>query len=341
MRFITKKDKKKTIIYSSVIIGLLVGISPLFVFRYTIMRLILISISVMFICLIDWGVLYVVQQLMPYPLTSKKRRRIIGMLLYYLLGVICINLLFGSLEQIPWYRHIVSHTVSGIFYRRTFCAFFFGTLVLLLHSTLRLIDEKQQMLMENEKLKHENLLARFETLKQQVNPHFLFNSLATLKSLIGTDSVKAEKFLLRLSDIFRYSLQTNKLEKVPLCDELKIMNAFFYMMKERFDKNLQVQINLDIDCESVFVPPFVLQMIAENCVKHNIISHQHPLTIIMHNIGDKKLSIVNTLHPKVTLETSSQIGLSNIDKRYMHLTGQHIEIRETADNFEVQIPLMK
>jgi LytS/YehU family sensor histidine kinase len=196
-------------------------------------------------------------------------------------------------------------------------------------------------MLENERLLRENLHAKFETLRQQVNPHFLFNSLSTLKTMMHNNVDKAEEYLLRLSDVFRYSLQVIDIEKVTLKEELDILEAYCYMLKGRFGENLSIDIQIDQLHFCMYIPPFSLQIIVENCVKHNIVSKDKPLFIKIFSNQAKQITILNNLQPKNSVETSSRVGLANIEKRYQYLSGQHIEIIETPETFNVIIPLIE
>ncbi|WP_321333285.1 histidine kinase [uncultured Bacteroides sp.] len=203
-----------------------------------------------------------------------------------------------------------------------------------------LLDEKQKIRIENERLLRENLQARFEMLRQQVNPHFLFNSLATLKTMMYSDIGKAEEFIIHLSDIFRYSLKTSSDEKVLLREELSILEAYIFMLKCRFEQKLIVKINIDKKYNDFYIPPFTLQIIVENCVKHNIISNKAPLKIDIFSNEAAQLTISNSLQPKNSVETSTHVGLANIDKRYQYLCNEHIEINRENQLFKVIIPLI-
>jgi LytS/YehU family sensor histidine kinase len=152
---------------------------------------------------------------------------------------------------------------------------------------------------------------------------------------------KAEEYLLRLSDVFRYSLQVNDVEKVTLKEELDILEAYCFMLKGRFGENLSIDIQIDQYHFSMYIPPFSLQIIVENCVKHNIVSKDKPLFIKIFSNQAKLITISNNLQPKNSVESSSRVGLANIEKRYKYLSGQHIEIIETPETFKVVIPLIE
>ncbi|HEX3007254.1 MAG TPA: histidine kinase [Bacteroidales bacterium] len=201
-------------------------------------------------------------------------------------------------------------------------------------------DEKQKVELENEILKREKINAQLQSLKQQVNPHFLFNSLNTLKSLIRSNDSNAGEFVVRLSEIYRYILQKNHNNIVAVEEEMKILEAYIFMLKLRFDESIRVEINIDKSLYGkVYLPPFTLQMLIENAIKHNIASVAKPLQIEIYNEGSTSLIVKNNLQPKITAEESTGIGLDNINKRCMYLYGEGLSIVQSTTHFIVEIPL--
>jgi sensor histidine kinase YesM len=192
---------------------------------------------------------------------------------------------------------------------------------------------------EKEELKRENLTAEFEALKNQVNPHFLFNSLNTLSSLIEEHPKVASEFVLKLSAVYRYVLSQRDKEKVTLHEELSFINSYVYLNQIRFGKNLQVEIMVDVKYHEMFIPTMALQMLLENAIKHNIISAQYPLKIYI-KVSDEKLIVENNLQRKNSVVDSNGIGLSNIVHRYSLLTSLPVEVEETASTFKVSLPLL-
>lgn len=204
------------------------------------------------------------------------------------------------------------------------------------------LAEKQRVLLENEILKREKLNAQFQSLKQQVNPHFLFNSLNTLKSLIKTNDVNAEEFVIRLSEIYRYILQKDQNDLVTINEELEILQAYIFMLKARFEDSIDVTIQINHEIlDKVMLPPFTLQLLIENSIKHNVASLSKPLQIEVYNNGYSELIVKNKLQPKKNIEVSIGIGLENINKRCVYLCGQGIDIVKTETEFIVEIPLIR
>ena len=191
---------------------------------------------------------------------------------------------------------------------------------------------------ETEALKRENLSSRYETLKNQVNPHFLFNSLNVLSSLVYKDQDLAAKFIKQMSKVYRYVLDTKENEVVNLSTELDALHSYIFLLKIRFEENLKVNINLPDD-DSIMMVPLSLQMLVENAIKHNIVSKAKPLTIDIYEEGDR-IIVQNNLQVKSDVLDSSGIGLPNITARYQYLSKQEVMVvkDEVAASFKVSLP---
>ncbi|WKN41253.1 sensor histidine kinase [Tunicatimonas pelagia] len=196
----------------------------------------------------------------------------------------------------------------------------------------------RQAAIEAEKLKTERVASQYESLKNQVNPHFLFNSLNALTSLVYEDQKQAAKFIKKLSDVYRYVLDNQQKEVVPLRDELQFVQAYVFLQKIRFENNLRVDIQ--VPESEAMVLPLSLQMLLENAVKHNIVSDDQPLRVRIYLENNDSLVIENTLQPKTSHEYSSGLGLKNIQSRYAHLSGREVEIKNGPDKFIVKLPLL-
>jgi LytS/YehU family sensor histidine kinase len=194
---------------------------------------------------------------------------------------------------------------------------------------------------EAEMLKKENLQSQLDSLKQQVNPHFLFNSLNTLSSLMRKDVNKAEKFLDELSKVYRYLLRNNEGELINLSTELQFIESFVHLLKTRYGDALQMTISVDEVAKNLLLPPLTLQLLVENAVKHNIIDKQMPLLITLETDDRSWLSVSNNLQKKSISLPSNKVGLSNIAGKYKLLEQPSIIISETKEKFTVSIPLIK
>lgn len=188
-------------------------------------------------------------------------------------------------------------------------------------------------------LQEENIISQFESLKAQVNPHFLFNSLNVLSSLIFIDQNKASKFVRQLSKVYRYVLEHKDKDTIPIQDELPFIESYIFLLKTRFDQNLVVNLDLPKEVKTRKVAPMVIQLLIENAIKHNIVSKAKPLTLTISRLGDT-LTVENNIQLKSSTEVSSGIGLANIKKRYEYLTNKKVEIEQGETRFVVRIPLI-
>lgn len=198
---------------------------------------------------------------------------------------------------------------------------------------------KREALLKNEMLLKENIAARYEALKQQVNPHFLFNSLNSLKSLIMIDVERSVDFVIRLSDVYRYLLKHSTKGTVSLKDELEFLHAYIFLLQGRYETNLSIEIDLPEPYLDSIIPPVSLQILIENAVKHNVVSSARPLKVRI-SIHDDCILVENDLQPRYSIERSEKIGLSTLDHQYRLLSEKGIRI-ETKDNkFSVFLPLI-
>ena len=197
----------------------------------------------------------------------------------------------------------------------------------------------KKSLVEIEKHKTENTLAQLQNLKNQINPHFLFNNLSVLSSLVYKDQDKAVDFINQLSKVYRYLLDNRNNELVTLDTELTFIKSYNYLLQIRFDQNISFIIHIDDDKLSQLILPMSLQMLIENAIKHNEISIDLPLTISVF-IEDNLLIVQNNLQPRTSPEESSKTGLQNIRDRLKFYSEKQLEISESSDYFIVKMPLI-
>jgi len=206
---------------------------------------------------------------------------------------------------------------------------------------IRLIYQKQFINLENEKLRREALQSQFESLKNQLSPHFLFNSLTALKTLIREAPETAQNYVNNLSRALRYTLQSNEKQLVTLKEEMSFMDSYIYLIKLRFDTNLSVSISLEEEYYSYKVPPLTIQTLVENAIKHNEISKEKPLVINITTTDTARLAVWNQIQEKITEEEGTGIGLTNLSKQFQLLLGEDITISRQDNKFRVEIPLTK
>ena len=196
----------------------------------------------------------------------------------------------------------------------------------------------KETLVEAERLKREQISARYEALKSQVNPHFLFNSLNVLSSLVHKDADQAERFIHQLSAVYRYILDSRDKEVVSLEEEIRILRAYLFLMGIRFGAGLKVDIRLP-DPPPGQVAPLTLQMLVENALKHNEASKNKPLRIEIFQ-EDGYLVVCNNVQGKNALPESTGVGLPNIQARYRLLSGKEVLISNKNGYFAVKIPVL-
>jgi hypothetical protein len=197
----------------------------------------------------------------------------------------------------------------------------------------------KQTLVEAEKLKKEQAIAQYETLKTQVNPHFLFNSLNVLTTLVHKDADIAEQFIIQLSKVYRYILESRAQEIISLEEEMRNLEAYVFLMQIRFGSNFIFDNQLTAKTNGFKVAPLTLQMLVENALKHNEISKMYPLSISVF-LEDNFIVVRNNLQLKTNQNDSTGIGLSNIKSRYQFLSSVPVSVSKNDGFFTVKIPVI-
>lgn len=211
--------------------------------------------------------------------------------------------------------------------------------VVLISQIYRQLFRNYQMRIDNEMLLKTNAETRYEVLKNQVNPHFLFNSFNTLISLIVNDQDKAVNYVNNMSDVFRYVLESSKKKRTTVDEEIVFLKAYIQMLKGRFGEKLQFKIEVEPDFQQFLLPPMAVQVLVENAVKHNVISQKQPLEIHIFTKGPQ-LTVFNHLQEKKIKEPSTGLGLFNLNQRCSYLSGRELIVKRTEHDFLVTIPLM-
>ncbi|PLX18624.1 MAG: histidine kinase [Salinivirgaceae bacterium] len=203
---------------------------------------------------------------------------------------------------------------------------------------IRLMDKWYFMQKQVDKMKQEKLKNDYNVLQDQLNPHFLFNNLSVLKSLIIYDNEKAVNFTQNFTDVYRYVLRSKDLRTVSLEDELEFIRSYVNLHQERLGKGLDVKIEIDPEALKKKIPPLALQLLVENAIKHNIVTRTLPLHIDI--IANKNQIIVrNNIQPKQG-SYSTETGLKNLVNRYNMLNGDKVRITNDEEKFEVCAPLI-
>ena len=200
-----------------------------------------------------------------------------------------------------------------------------------------IVKQEQESAIIHEKLSTENIRVRYEVLKSQVDPHFIFNSLNTLDGLIGEDDDRAHEYLENFSSVFRYVI--NNKEITNLSDELDFTESFATMMKIRFGENFSIEYHIDEKYKTWFIMPISLQLLVENAIKHNVMSKNHPLLVTIETTPDDSIRVKNKIRLKNEPDKGEGIGLANLTDRYNLLFNKGVSITQ-SDVFCVEIPLI-
>ncbi len=212
--------------------------------------------------------------------------------------------------------------------------------IIFLNGWVQLNDEKKKLLLLNEQMEKEQVIAQYETLKNQINPHFLFNSLNVLSSLVHEDVNKAEEFIEEFASIYRYVLETSENDLVPLQREVDFAESYLFLQKIRFGDNLRVDFNINGPIDKIVIIPLSLEVLVENCIKHNKISSQAPLHISIY-MEDNFIVVKNNLQERNEKVNSTGIGLKNITERYWLYNQSKVITEQTNETFIAKVPLIK
>lgn len=181
--------------------------------------------------------------------------------------------------------------------------------------------------------------AKYESLKSQIDPHFLFNSLNVLTSLIGENPKQAEKFTTKLSKVYRYVLEQKSKDLIELDEELHFAKTYMELLKMRFENAITFEIPEKASNSELKILPLSLQLLLENTIKHNVVSEENPLTVKIIE-EDGYLVVSNNFNPKTVLEKGTKVGLKNIIERYNLITFKKVSIEKFANQFIVKLPLL-
>ena len=293
-----------------------------------------------FIAFAIWeGNRYLLFSMRSYVDWYKKPVRKIIVLLF---GISFYTLPVSILLLMGWY-HIFLHGATN------WQAVFTASLIIMIcvifithvYETVFLVKESESEMLRAEQLERARTEAALQALKNQIDPHFIFNSLNTLSYLIEEQPAKAKLFNDSLADVYRYILQNKTRDLVLLQEELDFLQDYFSLLKIRFEDALQLHVNIEpILLDKYLVMPISLQVLLENATKHNEFSADNPLVITI-NFSEDSLVFYNETRKKALRKPSSRIGLQNLDERYKLVTGKRITIEETANAFRVVLPVLK
>jgi LytS/YehU family sensor histidine kinase len=202
------------------------------------------------------------------------------------------------------------------------------------------IKNRERNLKKLQKLEQEKIQFQFQVLRNQVNPHFLFNSFNTLISFIEEEPVMAVDYVEKLSSFFRNIVNYRDQDVISLEEELGVLKTYFYLQQKRYGSNLALNISVSEEQKKlIFIPPLTLQLLIENAIKHNAVSKETPLEITVY-LDKDKLVIKNNINPKITREPGTGAGLQNIVKRYNLLSSEEVSVLNDGINFTVILPVL-
>lgn len=238
-----------------------------------------------------------------------------------------------------WYEEVKNRAVWPLLFMLHGTVF--NIFVLIIHNYIILIHARNDAELENARLKFANTEAINQLLRQQIHPHFLFNALNTLKSLIRRHPDKAEEYLIHLSDFLRASISKGHKNIISLKDEIKLSTDYLEMQKMRAGEALKFSIDIDQQAlNNRWLPAFSLQPLLENAIKHNVLTNEDPLYLDVVQEGDY-LKVMNNLQVKHQTEASTGSGLMNLSERYKMLTGEDILIEDDGNTFTVKIKILQ
>ncbi len=267
--------------------------------------------------------------LMPFKHLLMEIVAVIVLLFVYF--IITLLLYIHAHPSISFLESLAVHGIAFIIIG--FTTFF----ILAIHEAILFYNQWKEHYSKSIRLEKDTIEAQYNLLKAQINPHFLFNSLTSLMSLLE-ENTKAEKYVHILSEYLRYVLMENTHEIVSLQQELMNVENYSFLQKIRFENNLQIHIHVADSVMQKKIPPLVLQMLVENCIKHNVISSKQPLIIKIEN-DDTYITITNNIQKK-SIEPSTGTGIKNIEGRYQFLSAAPIKISKDAVSFSVSVPLL-
>ena len=293
-----------------------------------------IAIVIVVIALGNWGLHQRLNRFLTWE-ESPGRRFSWQLVLGMLYSLVCINLtylLFKGLflQVLPDSAQMLLLNLYGLFFLLP---------VISVHGVLYLMTQWRRSIVYSETLKQQQVRSELESLKNHLDPHFLFNNLNILSSLIDQNPAAAQDFLGNFSEVYRYVLRQREEELVSLRSELEFLDAYVYMLRQRFGENMQIEIDIEAAHRHLYVPPLALQMLIENAIKHNKATDSSPLQISIRS-EKKGLMICNNLQKKIVAEASTGFGLESIVKRYGLLSDKKVLIREDKGEFKVSIPIM-
>ena len=275
-----------------------------------------------------------------YPDFNDVKKRLVFQSALMFVFTVVTNIVLGQLADDIFNKDRGPLTPADVLIHSNSAAIFCTIMIIAIYESIFFMHQLRHSVEETEKLKRESLKAELNALKTQVNPHFLFNNLNTLASVIPEDPKLAVDFVQQLSKLYRHLLEVKDEQSILLKDELDVMKAYAFLLQTRFGNNLDVTIDIAEEKLNKRIVPLSLQILMENAIKHNIVSSDKPLKIEVTALNGK-LVVSNNLQKKNQVNESTGIGLNNIRNRYRLLGNEEVEVKESGSDFTVSIPLIE
>ena len=284
-------------------------------------------------------VLYYSARRFPHDLTSNRRISIIFLTAILATFPIVIAFLYFENYYLKVWLECVINPFEE-FINNTIQAFVISLLVITAEIVKLYYEHSRQIERDKALIQKELMQAKFESLKNQINPHFLFNNLSVLTSLIHKDPDLASDFVSQFSKMYRYILDNKQNQMVTLEKEFDFLDTYLFLLKTRHENSIAVNIKVDFDKTMLYVPTLSLQMLIENAVKHNSFSPEFPLEISIYNEGEDYLVVHNRVKSKTSAVSSTKIGLENIRKRYDLQSEKKVIVEQNVSYFKVKLPMI-
>jgi two-component system, LytTR family, sensor kinase len=276
---------------------------------------------------------YILDPYFPYEKSVAKR-----VVMQVLLGVVFI--LICRIVIYIWIEPIIPFKIDNLFRVTTYVLYvMFAILINLIFFSNYFFKQWVTSIKKAEMLEKEKTQVQFDNLKNQLNPHFLFNALTSLNSLIFDNPQLASDFLQNLSKVYRYVLQNKDKNLVTLDTELNFIENYIFLLKTRFEQAIEINLDVCSEDKEKGIVPVTLQILIENATKHNIINEQKPLKIDIRTDGEY-LTVCNNLQPKKLMETSNKQGLENMKSLYGFYSEKPIVVTDENEEFVIKIPLI-
>jgi hypothetical protein len=275
-----------------------------------------------------------------YPMFNEVRKRLWIQSLVMLVFTVASNIILDQLADRLFSKDGGPLTEADSFIHSNSAAIFCTIMMIAIYESIFFMHQLRKSVQEAEKLKRESLNAELNALKTQVNPHFLFNNLNTLSSIIPENPGMAVEFVQQLSKVYRHILEVQDEQSIPLKDELDVLRAYAFLLQTRFGDNLDITIDVPEEKLKKKIVPLSLQMLMENAIKHNIVSSDKPLKVNVF-AENGNLVVRNNLQKKNQVNSSTGIGLDNIRNRCKLLGNGEVAVTESGTSFTVSIPLIE